>query len=202
MNINPNSKRYEIQWFDQLFPGKKGADVFEDGNQIGKVKNVGFQGIKSKFSFYDNNDSLVLSLYQRRGGLSSSMDFDDENGNHLGICSGGFSMGFSRDNKAKLKDPNGKSILIAIGNNRGMFYMVKNFQIKDSNDIDVAKCSVKYETIRPQKKGFLNKLRTKDKTTCFLKVIDEGYDRKILLGFFISCVDGLNTSGAEGASAG
>ena len=130
------------------------------------------------------------------------MYVDDETGNHLGIYSGGFGVGFFSSKIAKLKYSNGKSILTATTNNSGMFDIVENFQIKDSDDKDIAKCSVKYETIKPQKKGFLNKLRTKDKTTCFLEIIDEGYDRKILLGFFISCADGLNTSGPEGATAG
>jgi len=199
MSLNPNSKYYKIQWFDQLFPGKKGADVFEDGNQIGKITKQGW--IKRHYSFHDNNNSLVLSIYERRGGFSTSMYLDDENGNHLGICSGDFASGFFPSNKVKLKDSNGKSILTAIGNDRGRFDMVENFQIKDSNEKDVAKCSVKYEEIKSQKKGFLNKLRFKNKTTCYLEKIDEGYDRKILLGFFFSCVDGLNASGPEGASA-
>ena len=37
-------KQYEIRWIGQLFPGKKGAEVFEDGNQIGKIKKKIFRG--------------------------------------------------------------------------------------------------------------------------------------------------------------
>ena len=172
--LDPNSRRYEISWIDgALFPNKKGIDVLEDEKQIGIEKNVGFQGFKSKFSFFNNNESVVLSAYQTRGGFSASEYLDNENGEHLGIVSQGKEV-------AVLKDTNGKEILTAFGNRA--FTEFENYQIKDPNDNVVAKFSMKIEKISPQKKRFLK--RSSTKYSCFMEILDEEYDRKILLGFF------------------
>ena len=197
--LDPNSIRYEISWIDdQLFPNKKGIEVLEDEKQIGIVKKVGFQAIKSKFAFFDNNGSVFFSAYQTRGGFSMSEYLDDGNGEHLGIVT----QPLSGKKVAVLKDISDKEILIAFGKRSpDLSKQFENYQIKDPNDNVVAKVSLKIEEIPAQKKRFLK--RSSTKYSCFMEILDEVYDRKILLGFFtLILVHLYNYRGEEGVGVG
>ena len=201
--LNPNSKRFEITWVDMLFPDKKEIDVLEDGKKIGIAKTVGSQWADLKFPFFDNNGSVVLTKRQK-GTFSRGDYLDDGDGNHLGIATqpwfGKVAVVLKHTGqKIRKKTNHGKEILTAFGKRSCTEF--ENYQIKDPNDNVVAKVSLKIEEIPAQKKRFLK--RSSTKYSCFMEILDEVYDRKILLGFFtLILVHLYNYRGGEGVGVG
>jgi len=179
--LNSNSKTYRLDWIGKLFLNNEGMDVFEDEKKIGTIKGL---------TFFDDNNSVVLSMTTRKKGLSDSLNLEDENGTRLGVA--------SRESPALLKDPQGKEILYSVrtshkGQNSNKFYKrilsyiehAGNFVIKNHEKEEIAKFSYSYKKIQPQEKVFLNKLRGTDRNTATLEITKIDYDRRILLGFFI-----------------
>ncbi len=195
--LNCNSKQYKITWMDdQLFPNKKGIDILEDGKKIGVVKNVGFQGLKSKFSLFDNNGAVVLTAHKTRGGFSMSEYLDDENGEHLGIVS----QPLRGKVVAQLKDNTNKTILSAFGNRNidPYFELEEQYQINNIQETCIAKVILKIEKIPLEKKKFFKKNYTKHSSS--LEIVDDECNRKVLVGFFtLILVHLYNYGGGEGS---
>lgn len=181
-------EKYVIKWKEGITPKVKAEIQKTDGTKIGKIKTDGL--IHKKTSLLDIDDSLVLTT-NKFGLTGNKYEVKDSIGNRIGIVSSG-GITFAPD--VFMKNPEGEKILtveLSI-NPRSLTSNDASHEINAIDGKNVAKFGRKVEKLN---QSFWNPEYGK---TYILQINDLDFDRKFLLGFFISVL--VNEFGVDGGA--
>jgi len=173
--LGQNNKSYVIKWeVDGSAYLDLSTDWFkienQDGTDLGNFRPA--KGIISKelFSVLDLDDNLVIKV-AKKSRWKSEEYLTDSQGNEIGIMKrkGVWKQSIFFLNMKK------EEVLVARADSSN-----QTGKIIDTQDKLIAEFSIAIEEIK--KKGFFKK--SLFKITCTLKILDESFDRKVLLCFF------------------
>lgn len=176
-------EKYVIKWKEGITPKVKAEIQKTDGTKIGKIKTDGL--IHKKTSLLDIDDSLVLTT-NKFGLTGNKYEVKNSIGNRIGIVSSG-GITFAPD--VFMKNPEGEKILtveLSI-NPRSLTSNDASHEINAIDGKNVAKFGRKVEKLNQSTllKTIFG-LGTVYGKTYILQINDLDFDRKFLLGFFIS----------------
>ena len=169
--LDPNIKKYvfRYKWVYQ-YSSPKVED--ENGNAIGRI--VGTTDFRFRQLLLENDGSLLLSSQKRFLRWSPTYDIKDSEENLLGVAK---KKKFSFKVKMSMRDKNGKIIL----NFLGPILEEGTCQITDGDGKNIANLLIGFDKSR-----WRAALAFGVTYNATLEVIDLTFDRKILLGFFIT----------------
>ena len=179
--LDQNITKYFLKWKGsqgQGFGFKDCKIQKEDGEQIGKLETEGQPGGPSKKNYLYDNENLVLFTTKSNWSLGGKYYIKDSENNQIAIVKG---KALSRKRNFTMKNLRGDKILT-----------FKSFGVLEDrpheiNSIDgknIAKFSVKVEYVKQSDWG----QAIPNNCSCTLQIIDSNFNRKILLGMFISCL--------------
>jgi len=190
-------EKYVIKWKGYQSPNDAETQKI-DGAKIGKIKSGGL--IRKKASLLDIDDSVVLTIYKSVITVEK-YEIKDSDENIIGIVEN--AAIYVSD--TFMKNSKGEKILTAKRSVDQEQHVMDPFLLNgvyEINAIDgknVAKFKLKHEIV---KRNFLH---SDHYNTCNLQITDLDFDRKYLMGFFISILSSfydLKPGGAVGDFGG
>jgi len=174
--LDPNIQSYVIKW--EGVPGigfKLNAEIQnENGEKLGKIETKGRMTKKNYLTDIENSE--ILTAAKSAWSVGAKYDVKDSDNNQIGIVN---QKVLSRDKNITMKNHKGDEILTFKGSSdllRG------NHEINLIDGKNIANFSVKQDFVK------LSRWKGKTNNICTLKINDTTFDRKILLGMFISCL--------------
>jgi len=173
--LDTNITKYILKWEgDEGIKMTLKAQVEkEDGEKIGKVETKGL--MTKKTYLLDTDNSEILNAAKSNWSLAAKYEVKDSENNKLGVVS---QKTLSRKKNMTMKNPKDEEILKF----EGSTLLGDNHEIKSIDGKSIAVFSRKQDFVKE------GRWRGKYHNTCTLQINDMSFDRKILLGMFISCL--------------
>jgi len=174
--LDPNIQSYVIKWEGEAGIGfKLNAEIQnENGEKLGKIETKGL--MTKKNYLIDIKNSEVLTAAKSSWSVGAKYDVKDSDNNHIGIVK---QKVLSRDKNITMKNHNGDEILTFKGSSN---LLGGNHEINLIDGKNIANFSVKQDVVK------LSRWKGKTNNICTLKINDTTFDRKTILGMFISCL--------------
>ena len=174
--LDPNIQSYVIKWEGAQGIGfKLNAEIQnENGEKLGKIETKGRMTKKNYLTDIENSE--ILTAAKSAWSVGAKYDVKDSDNNQIGIVN---QKVLSRDKNITMKNHKGDEILTFKGSSN---LLRGNHEINLIDGKNIANFSVKQDFVK------LSRWKGKTNNICTLKINDTTFDRKIILGMFISCL--------------
>jgi len=178
--LDQSIQNYFINWDGETFTGRLGTFpdqsleiTGEQGNSFGFLESVRLGG--TRILLKDNQKDVLLQAEKTFGFSGRNYKIRDWQDNVLGNSKGDFVLSLKR--KMIMKNTDNKELLQVLGSHDPPGVWI----FTDVDKKIIAELEISIDVIK--KKGFWN---VDHKNHAVLKIKDKNFDRKTLLGFFIS----------------